>query len=61
MTREELEHLIYEVVNADVETEAEAKTPFQEGYAVGFNDCRQRVIQALCERLSIPNGERNAG
>ena len=57
MTKEELEHLIYEEVEADIETEADAKNAFQEGYSVGFNDCRWRVLHALLDRLSIPNGD----
>ena len=51
MTEAELRKLIYEEVKADVECEADAENTFQEGYAVGFNDCRYRVLKALVERL----------
>ena len=47
MTREQLRRIIYDEVKADIETEADAKGPFQEGYSVGFNDCRYRVLEAL--------------
>lgn len=51
MTKDELEKLIYDEVKADIETEADAENPFQEGYSVGFNDCRARVLSALVQRL----------
>jgi len=47
MTEEELDELLYETVKADIECEADAENVFQEGYAVGFNDCRARVKAAL--------------
>ena len=50
MTKEELKKLIYRDVKADIETEADAESPFQEGYSVGFNDCRWRILVALLGR-----------
>lgn len=47
MANPELEKLIYDDVKADVECEGDAENPFQEGYSVGFNDCRARVMAAL--------------
>lgn len=58
LTWEELEKLVYDEVEADVETEAAAENPFQEGYSVGFNDCRYRVMRRLAERLGIKDPNR---
>lgn len=52
MTKEELERVIYDEVKADVETEADAMNEYQEGYSVGFNDCRARVVERLLEYFS---------
>ena len=54
MTKEELEQIVYNEVEADIETEADAKNAYQCGYSVGFNDCRFRVVKALWAHL---NGE----
>ena len=43
----ELQRIIYDEVKADVECEADAENSFQEGYAVGFNDARARILKAL--------------
>lgn len=57
MTWNELETLIYDEVKADVECEADAESPYQEGYAVGFNECRWRVLRQLAERLGIKEAD----
>lgn len=51
MTRDQLRKIIYDEVKADVECEADADCPFQEGYAVGFNDCRHRALEAISRAL----------
>lgn len=61
MTAAELEKLIYEDVKADVECEADANNPFQEGYAVGFNDCRARVLSALIAAGQSVSGVKEEG
>lgn len=50
-TRERLKKLVYDDVEADVECVADAENPFQEGYAIGFNDCRYRVLAALVKLI----------
>lgn len=49
----DLERIIYDEVEADIETEADADTPFGEGYAVGFNDARFRIKEAMMKLLGI--------
>ncbi len=51
MTEEALRKIIYDEIKADIECEADATSPFQEGYAVGFNDCRVRVFSTLLKHL----------
>lgn len=52
MTKDELTRIIYDEIKADVECKADAKNPFQEGYSVGFNDCRARVLSVLVAKLT---------
>lgn len=58
VTKEILEHLLYEEVEADIETEAAAENAYQEGYSVGFNDCRFRAVKRLHEYFAVPKPER---
>ena len=59
ITKEELQRLIYDEVKADVETEADATNAYQEGYSVGFNDCRYRVFHLLLERLPVQTSNKS--
>ncbi len=52
MTWDELKRLLYDEVKADVEF-ADAENPYQEGYAVGFNECRCRALHRIAEKLGI--------
>lgn len=52
MTEEDLKRIVYDEVKADIETEADAENAYQEGYAVGFNDCRYRVVKRLLEHFA---------
>jgi hypothetical protein len=45
--RAALHRIIWDEVKADVECEADAENPYQEGYAAGFNEARHRIEQAL--------------
>ena len=51
LTKDELTKLLYYEIEAAVECEADANNAFQEGYSVGFNDCRARVLTALLGRV----------
>lgn len=51
--REALHLLIYDGVEADIETEAQATSAYQEGYSVGFNDARYRIEEAVAKLLGL--------
>jgi len=53
MTFKRLREIIYDEVEADIETEADADSPHQEGYAVGFNDARFRILAAVAKDMNL--------